>query len=67
VNYESPFRRTVNPTEIPDVRDDIINGSFGFKLVPRRNITIVLNSLFPLNRGGLRADLIYTGGIEYSF
>ena len=67
VNFELPFRRTVNPTDIPDVRDDIINGSFGFKLIPKRNITIVLNSLFPLNRGGLRADLIYTGGIEYSF
>jgi hypothetical protein len=67
VSYELPFRRTLNPTEIPDERDDIINGSFGFKLIPKRNITIVLNSLFPLNRGGLRADLIYTGGIEYSF
>ncbi|MEO8576967.1 MAG: hypothetical protein ABI556_09715 [Gemmatimonadales bacterium] len=67
VTYESPFLRTLNPTEIPDHRDDIINGSFGFKLIPRRNITIVLNSLFPLNRGGLRADLIYTGGVEYSF
>jgi len=67
VTYESPFRRTLNPTNIPDVRDDIVNGSFGVKLIPARNTTLVLNSLFPLNRGGLRANLVYTAGIEYTF
>jgi hypothetical protein len=67
VHYDSPFQRTVNPTEIPDTRDDIINGSFGFKINAAKNLTAVLNSLFPLNRGGLRADLIYTAGLEYSF
>jgi len=67
VTYESPFRRTLNPTNIPDIRDDIVNGSFGVKLTPARNTTLVLNSLFPLNRGGLRANLVYTAGIEYTF
>jgi hypothetical protein len=67
VTYESPFRRTLNPTNIPDVRDDIVNGSFGVKVIPARNTTLVLNSLFPLNRGGLRANLVYTAGIEYTF
>jgi len=67
LHYESPFRRTVNPTEIPDSRDDIINGSFGFKLAAAKNLTAVVNTLFPLNRGGLRADLTYTAGLEYSF
>jgi len=67
VHYESPFERTVNPTDIPDTRDDIINGSFGFKIVAAKNLTAVVNTLFPLNRGGLRADLTYTAGIEYSF
>ena len=67
VTYESPFRRTLNPTNIPDIRDDIVNGSFGVKLIPARNTTLVLNSLFPLNRGGLRANLVYTAGIEYTF
>ena len=67
VAYESPFRRTLNPTNIPDIRDDIVNGSFGVKLIPSRNTTLVLNSLFPLNRGGLRANLVYTAGIEYTF
>ncbi|HEX6575209.1 MAG TPA: transporter [Gemmatimonadaceae bacterium] len=67
VTYESPFLRTVNPTEIPDRRDDVINGSFGFKINGAKGLVLVLNSLFPLNRGGLRADLIYTAGVEYSF
>jgi hypothetical protein len=67
VTYESPFLRTLNPTNIPEMRDDIVNGSFGFKLAPARNTTIVLNTLFPLNRGGLRPNLVYTAGIEYTF
>lgn len=67
VHYEAPFQRTVNPTDIPDRRDDIVNGSFGFKIAAAKNLTAVLNTLFPLNRGGLRADLIYTAGLEYTF
>ena len=67
VTYESPFLRTVNPTDIPDRRDDVVNGSFGFKINGAKGLTFVLNSLFPLNRGGLRSDLIYTAGVEYSF
>ncbi len=67
VTYDAPFRRTLNPTNIPAIRDDIVNGSFGFKLTPARNTTAVLNTLFPLNRGGLRANLVYTAGIEYTF
>jgi hypothetical protein len=67
VTYESPFRRTLNPTNIPEIRDDLVNGSFGVKLTPARNTTVVLNTLFPLNRGGLRANLVYTAGIEYAF
>jgi hypothetical protein len=67
VHYESPFDRTVRVTDIPDRRDDIVNGSFGFKIMPARNLNLVLNTLFPLNRGGLRADVIYTAGVEYNF
>lgn len=67
VTYDLPFKRSINVTDIPDERDDIVNGSFGFKLVPKKNTVIVLNALFPLNRGGLRADMIYTAGLEYNF
>ena len=67
VTYDAPFRRTLTPTNIPEIRDDIVNGSFGFKFTPAHNTTGVLNALFPLNRGGLRANLVYTAGIEYTF
>lgn len=67
IHFEAPFERTVRVTDIPDTRDDIVNGSFGVKIVPARNVNLVLNTLFPLNRGGLRADLIYTAGLEYNF
>jgi hypothetical protein len=67
VTYESPFRRTLNPTNIPTMRDDIVNGSFGVKVAPARRTIIVLNALFPLNRGGLRPNLVYTAGIEHTF
>jgi hypothetical protein len=67
VTYEAPFRRTLNPTNIPSVRDDIVNGSFGIKAAPAQNTLIVLNTLFPLNRGGMRPNLVYTAGLEYTF
>jgi hypothetical protein len=67
VQYEAPFARLVRPTSIPDRRDDYVNGSFGVKFTPAVGFTGLLNALFPLNRGGLRPDVIYTAGIEYSF
>jgi hypothetical protein len=67
VTYDAPFRRTLNPTNIPEIRDDLVNGSFGVKVTPATSTTLVLNTLFPLNRGGLRANLVYTFGIEYTF
>lgn len=67
VEFEEPFARTVRPTSIPDIRDDLVNGSFGFKFVPSSGFSILVNALFPLNKGGLRPDIVYTGGVEYSF
>lgn len=67
VHYDAPFQRTIYPTTIPDQRDDIVNGSLGFKFTPWTGTTLVTNVLLPLNRGGLRADAIYTLGAEYTF
>ena len=67
VQYDAPYKRTVMPTTIPDRRDDIVNGSLGLKIMPVTGTTIVMNILVPLNRGGLRADAIYTLGSEYTF
>jgi hypothetical protein len=67
VTYEVPFTRTVEPTNIPNQRDDLINASFGFKFLTGSGITIVANTLWPLNRGGLRPNVLWTAGLDYNF
>ena len=67
VTYDVPFRRTVDPTNIPNRRDDIVNASFGFKFLTRSGITIVTNTMWPVNRGGLRPNILWTAGLEYNF
>ena len=67
VTYDAPFRRTVEPTNIPTERDDQINASFGFKFVTGSGVTLVANTLWPLNRGGLRPNVLWTAGLEYNF
>jgi hypothetical protein len=67
VTYTVPFRRTVDLTDIPNERDDLINASFGFKFMTGSGIIVVANSLWPLNRGGLRPNVLWTAGLEYNF
>jgi len=67
VLYDVPFKRTVNPTSIPDIADDLVNGSFGFKFSTDNGFTIVTNALVPLNRGGLRSNITWTTGLEFAF
>jgi len=66
VTYDAPFKRTINVTNIPNERDDQINGSFGFKFLTGSGITLVANTLWPLNRGGLRPNVLWTAGLEYN-
>jgi hypothetical protein len=67
VTYDLPFRRTIDVTNIPSERDDLINGSFGFKFTTGSGINVVTNTQFPLNRGGLRPNVLWTAGLEYNF
>jgi hypothetical protein len=67
VHYDYPFQRTIDPTTIPDIADNIVNGSFGFKFSLPQGFTLVTNALIPLNRGGLRANTTLTLGTEFSF
>jgi hypothetical protein len=67
VHIQVPFARTIRPSNIPDGRDDIVNGSMGFKFVTGPGLTVVTNALVPLNRGGLRPGLAWTLGLEYNF
>ena len=64
---DEPFRRLIEPTSVPDIRDDIINASLGFKFTATSGLTIVTNSIWPLNSGGLRPNVMLTAGLEYSF
>jgi len=50
-----------------DINDDVYQSSVAFKLNPIGNIVIGAGFQFPLNRAGLRADVIYTGALEYTF
>jgi hypothetical protein len=67
VEIEAPYHRTITPTEIPDSRDDVVDGSLGLKLTAAPGLTVVGNGEWSLNRGGLRPDVIWTAGLEYNF
>jgi hypothetical protein len=67
VVIQSPYVRTITPSIIPDRRDDIVDGSLGLKLTTTAGLTLVGNGEWPLNRGGLRPNVIWTLGLEYNF
>jgi hypothetical protein len=39
----------------------------GMKFTTQQGLTFIANAEWPLNRGGLRPDLFWTFGAEYSF
>lgn len=49
------------------INDDVIQSAIGFKVNPFDKVVIGGTFQFPLNRDGLRADVIYTGQIEYTY
>jgi hypothetical protein len=67
VTYTEPFVRTQQTSDIPNIHDDMINGSIGMKFVLSNGPTVIVNTLVPLNKGGLRPNVLYTMGLEYSF
>jgi hypothetical protein len=67
VIIQAPYTRTITPSEIPDGRDDLVDGSVGVKLTAAPGLTVLANGAWPLNRGGLRADVIWSVGLEYGF
>ncbi len=66
VGIDAPFERTVRLTNVPDRRDDILNGSLGFKFRTSGGLIVVTNVLVPLNDGGIRTTPIPTVGLEYT-
>lgn len=67
VELTSPFRREVTPTTIRDQRDDIVDAAFGFKFPLSSGLVFVVNSTWPLNDGGVRANWTLASALEYSF
>lgn len=67
VHIDFPFDRDVQPTSIPDMRDNIVDGSIGFKISHPTGVTAIVNALVPLNAGGLRGRKVFTAGLEYGF
>src|SRR3954453_241957 len=67
VQIEAPYHRVITPTVIPDIRDDIVDGSLGIKLAAAQGLSLIGNTEWALNRGGLRPNVIWTAGLEYNF
>ena len=67
IQIEYPFRRLIQPTSIREMRDDIVDGSIGFKISHPTGVTGIVNALVPLNAGGMRGRTIFTAGLEYAF
>ena len=67
LNVDEPFIRVIDPTTIPDIRDDIVSASVGMKFVTGSGLTIIANSIWPLNDGSLRPHVMWTAGLEYGF
>ena len=49
------------------INDNVIQSAVGFKLNPWGGLVLNASFQFPLNTDGIRADVIYTGQIEYNF
>jgi hypothetical protein len=62
-----PVTRHVTPTNIPNIKDHRVNGSFGMKFRTPGGPILVANALMPLRRGGLESRLIWTLGIDGNF
>lgn len=67
VKIDYPFQRVIQPTSIPEMRDNIVDGSVGFKFAHVSGATAITNMLVPMNAGGLRGRSVFTAGVEYAF
>lgn len=67
VRIEAPFGQEVELTNLPERRDDVVDGVLGFKFRTGPGVILIANVLVPLNDGGLRTGPVPTLGLEYSF
>ena len=62
----SPTRSTT-PFFFQIERNDIYDVSLGLRLLFAESAVVSVNALVPLNEDGLRADVIPTAQVEYTF
>ncbi len=67
ITFEYPVQRTVQLSNIPEMRDHRVNGSLGFRFRTPGGPILTTNAVVPLRRGGLQAGLIWTAGLDFSF
>ena len=67
VEYTAPTRRRVRLTDLPDRKDNLLDGSVGMKLQFPSGYRLVTNILMPISEGGLRPHYFWTLGFERTF
>jgi hypothetical protein len=67
VIFETPARRKVNLTDIPVMRDHLVDASIGFKIQLPTEYRVVTNLLMPMSDGGMRPRYLWTLGFERSY
>lgn len=67
VHYQYPVARTVLPTNVPNMKDHRVNGSFGMKFRTPGGPILVANALVPMRRGGLETRFVWTLGLDANF
>lgn len=66
-HFDFPVPREVALSNVPNRRDDRLDGSLGIKLSNNRGLTGLANIYVPLRSAGLQAPLIWTLGAQYDF
>jgi hypothetical protein len=67
VTFETPYRRTVTPSDIPSMRDRYTNLSIGAKFTTANGVQLLTNVIFPVQRAGLQPDAVWTFGLDKTF
>jgi hypothetical protein len=68
VRFTEPFERSVQPTSIGNLRNNVASASVGFRFATISNFTAVTNALFPVTYGSRpRTDFAWSLGLEYHF
>jgi hypothetical protein len=67
VRFLFPVERTMVPTNIPNMKDHRVHGSFGMKFRVMGGPILVANALVPLRRGGLESRFVWTLGLDGNF